>query len=253
MPVLRVRYGRVPLAGLLALAVAAVPAATASTFSVDPTRIDLSRRALSALLSLRNDSDQMLRFEISAFAWAQTAAGEMTLEPTEDIVFFPKLLTLAPSEERKVRIGAVVKPGASEKSYRLFVRELPPLEGTPANGVRVLTKMGIPIFVRPDKATVSTELGAPRFENGRLQFALVNTGNVHFIPERITIRGLAGGVGVFEHPVDSWYVLAAGRREFTVPVPEAECARVTTLLVQAEVASSRLEKRIETPGGACAP
>lgn len=240
------------LAGLLTLAVVAVPPASASTFSVNPTRIDLSRRALSALLSLRNDSDQPLRFEISAFSWAQTASGEMTLEPTEDVVFFPKLLTLAPSEERKVRIGAVVKPGASEKAYRLFVRELPPLEGSATNGVRVLTKMGIPIFVRPDKATVLPELGAPRHEKGRLQFALVNTGNVHFIPERITIRGLAGDIGVFERPVESWYVLAAGRRDFTIQVPEAECARVTTLLVQAEVASSRLEKRIETPGGACA-
>jgi fimbrial chaperone protein len=207
---------------------------------------------MSALLSLRNDSDQPLRFEISAFSWAQTASGEMTLEPTEDVVFFPKLLTLAPSEERKVRIGAVVKPGASERAYRLFVRELPPLEGSRTDGVRVLTKMGIPIFVRPDKATVSSELGVPRHEKGLLQFALVNSGNVHFIPERITIRGLAGDIGVFERPVESWYVLAAGRRDFSVPLPEAECARVTTLLVKAEVASSRLEKRIETPGGACA-
>jgi hypothetical protein len=106
--------------------------------------------------------------------------------------------------------------------------------------------------VRPDKATVSSALDAPRHEQGRLQFALVNTGNVHVLPERITIRGLAGDIGVFEHPVESWYVLAAGRREFTVPLPEAECSRVTTLLVQAEVASSRLEKRIATPGGACA-
>jgi fimbrial chaperone protein len=240
------------LAGLVALAAAAGPPATASTFSVNPTRIDLSGRALSTLLSLRNDSDQPLRFEISAFSWAQTTSGEMMLEPTEDIVFFPTLLTLAPSEERKVRIGAVVKPGAKEKAYRLFVRELPPLDGSRTEGVRVLTKMGIPIFVRPDKAIVTPELGVPRHENGQLQFGLVNSGNVHFIPERITIRGLAGDIGVFERPVESWYVHAAGRRDFTVSLPETECARVTTLLVQAEVGSSRLEKRIETPGGACA-
>src|SRR5688572_14556672 len=96
----RSRPGRTALAGLLALALLAVPLTAATTFSVNPTRIHLSQRASSALLSLRNDSAQALRFELSVFSWSQSASGEMTLEPTEDIVFFPSLLALAPSEER---------------------------------------------------------------------------------------------------------------------------------------------------------
>ncbi len=83
----------------LAVATAAVsclavaPSASAATFSVNPTQIYLSGRATSSLLTLRNDSTEMLRFQLSAFAWTQSAAGEIELGPTEDVVFFPALLT----------------------------------------------------------------------------------------------------------------------------------------------------------------
>jgi P pilus assembly chaperone PapD len=68
----------------------------AATFTVEPTQIVFSNRTNSVLLTLRNESTETLRFELSVFKWDQSPSGEMQLEGTEDIVFFPALLTLAP-------------------------------------------------------------------------------------------------------------------------------------------------------------
>jgi fimbrial chaperone protein len=241
------------IAAALLLGLGAGTSAEAAAFSVNPTQIHLATRSASALLSLRNDSTQALRFELTVSAWSQSASGEMTLEPTKDVVFFPSLLTLKPGEERKVRVGTVVPPGAREKTYRIFIKELPPLEGGTSAGVRVLTTMGIPIFVRPDKELSSAALNDLRHGGGTLQFALSNTGTVHFVPQKIAVTGFADGSPVFEQQVDGWYVLAATRREFSVPLPAGTCARLTSVLIHVEFASGSLEERLQTPGGVCAP
>lgn len=242
---------RVAAAAALLLGSLAGPAG-AATFSVNPTQIFLSSASGSALLSLRNDSAQTLRFELSVFSWSQNATGEMKLEPTQDIVFFPSLLTLKPSEERKVRVGRVTQPGGHEKTYRIFVKELPPVDGATGGGVRVLTTMGIPIFVRPPREVASAELNELRQSNGQVEFALANTGTVHFMPQQIRIRGVANGATLFERTVEGWYVLAAGRREFAVPLPADDCARLTSVAVHVQFASTTLEENLQTPGGACA-
>jgi fimbrial chaperone protein len=237
------------LAALVLLATAeTVPA---STFTVNPIQVFLSRRTTSGLLTLRNESSESLRFELTMFAWSQSPSGEMKLEPTQDIVLFPSLLTLKPSEERRVRVGHVGVPGAREKTYRIFVKELPPLDGASSGGVRVLTNMGIPVFVRPDKEVATASLEALRQHDGRLEFALSNTGTVHVVPQRIRVRGLAGTSQLFEQPLQGWYVLASSRRDFSVAVPVDTCRRVTTLMVHVEFGSASLEESLHTPGGAC--
>src|SRR5579872_4601426 len=73
----------------------------ASVFTVTPVRVTFQGPS-STLLTLKNESDQPLRFQITSFAWSQSPQGEMQLTPTDDIVYFPALLSLNPGEERKV-------------------------------------------------------------------------------------------------------------------------------------------------------
>jgi fimbrial chaperone protein len=192
--------------------------ASAATFTVDPTQIFLTGRSGSVLLTLRNDSTETLRFQLSVFAWTQTPSGEMQLEPTEDIVFFPTLLTLKPTETRRVRVGTATGFDVREKTYRIFVEELPP-EGQVQEGIRVLTKMGIPIFLRPAKEVASATLNDLRQQDGALRFTLTNAGTVHVVPQNIKVRGLACSKTTFERELDGWYVLAGGRREFEMAFP----------------------------------
>lgn len=224
--------------------------ATAATFTVEPTQIFFSGRTSSVLLTLHNESTETLRFELSVFAWTQSPSGEMQLEPTEDIIFFPSLLTLAPGESRRVRVGSTTGFDSREKTYRLFVEELPPLDGR-SSGVRVLTKMGIPIFLRPAKEVASATLAGLGQRSGTLHFTLGNDGTVHFVPSGIRVRGLAGDKTAFDNQLDGWYVLAGGRREFEMPFPEAECTRITSVMVDVQLGSSSLQERLQTPNGVC--
>jgi fimbrial chaperone protein len=225
-------------------------AASAATFTVDPTQIFLSGRTGSVLLTLRNESTETLQFQLSVFAWAQSPTGEMQLEPTEDIVFFPTLLTLKPMETRRVRVGSATAQDVREKTYRIFVEELPPTN-TVGNGVRVLTKMGIPIFVRPVKEVATATLSDLRQQEGALRFTLTNAGTVHIVPQSIKVRGLTGPNTAFDRELEGWYVLAGGRREFDVAFPKNACAQVTSIVVDIQFASAKLQERLQTPNGAC--
>lgn len=255
------RYGawiRSVLAGLLvaaALTGPLAPPASAVTFSISPTQLVLSGRTSSALLTVRNESTETLQFQLSAFAWQQSPTGEMQLDPTTSIVFFPALFTLAPGEERRVRVGSPGVPASSrEQTYRLFVEELPPPAAGARGGVRVLTKMGIPIFLRPAKESASATLDGLQVRGGALSFTLANTGAVHFIPRRIVARGLdAAGAPLFEESVAGWYVLAGGRRQFELKLPAAACGRTRSFVVEAELPFALLTERIETATGACSP
>ncbi len=245
---------RARLLVMAALVLGASSVASAATFSVNPTQIMLSGKATSALLTLSNDSDEPIRFQLSAFAWTQSPAGEIGLAPTRDVVFFPALLTLGPKEQRRIRVGATVPVAAVERTYRIFVEELPPLQA-PGGGaaVRVLTKMGVPIFLRPAKEAATATLNGLGVRSGALHFSVANTGTVHFVPEQITVRAIGrDGKPVLEQDVTGWYILAAGRRDFDVPLPGAQCDRITSLAIEVGFSGTRLKETLQTPSGACA-
>ena len=225
----------------------------AASFSVKPTQVFLSASSRSTVVTLRNDSDKPLRFQLSVMAWNQAPSGQMQLAATEDIVFFPALLTLGKGEERKVRVGATTTFGTTEKTYRLFVEELPALEqdGTPG-AVTMLTRMGIPIFLQPAKPTARATLRELAVRNGAITFALYNEGTVHFLPQTIRVRGLGeSGALALDHEESGWYVLAGGYRTYEVEIPSADCARIRTITVDILVSGTTIADRLRTPAGAC--
>lgn len=224
--------------------------ASAATFTVDPTQIFLSGRTGSVVLTLRNESTEALQFQLSVFAWAQSPTGEMQLVPTDDIVFFPTLLTLKPKETRRVRVGSATTQDVREKTYRIFVEELPSATAV-GNGIRVLTKMGIPIFLRPVKEVATASLTDLRQQDGALRFTLNNAGTVHVVPQTIKVRGMTGSDTAFDRELEGWYVLAGGRREFDMAFPKNACAQVTSIVVDIQFASGKLQERLQTPNGAC--
>ncbi len=99
----------IALAGALALLTASL--LEASQFTVNPTRVELSGRATSALVAVRNDGPAPIRLQLKTHAWAQTPDGQMTLSPTDDVVVFPTMVTLAPGEERKIRVAVTAAVG----------------------------------------------------------------------------------------------------------------------------------------------
>jgi fimbrial chaperone protein len=248
---------------IILLALAAVSAsagsARASAFNVKPTQLYLSPKATSTLLNVKNESGETLRFQLSVFVWNQSEKGEMQLTPTQDIVFFPSLLTLAPGEERKIRVGAVVPGGPQEKTYRIFVEELPPATrakeaGRTGPAVKVLTRMGIPIFIQPANPSAGGRIEPRTLRSEKLAFEVRNTGNVHFQIRNARVKGFGPGKeNLFERTVPGWYVLAGGSRVFEVQAPKNVCAKTKTLAFEVETEQATLQSQLDTRTGICGP
>jgi len=246
---------------LLALgaSLAGAGSARASAFNVKPTQLYLSPRVTSTLLNVKNQSGEILRFQLSVFVWGQSDKGEMQLTPTQDIVFFPSLLSLAPGEERKIRVGSAVPGGPQEKSYRIFVEELPPAvraseAGKSGPQVKVLTRMGIPIFIQPANPTAGGRIEPKLARSERLAFEVRNTGNVHFQVRNARVKGFGpANENLFERTVPGWYVLAGGSRVFEVQAPKNVCARTRTLAFEVETEQATLQSQLDTRSGICGP
>lgn len=215
------RSAFIAAAFLLTIGVAVVARATA--VAIDPTRLHLSAKTHSQSLALRNSGTEKARFQVSAFSWQQSPGGEMQLTPTEDILFFPSLLQIAPGETRKVRVATNVPPETIEKSYRLFVDELPPPNANTTGAIRVLTRLGIPLFLQPTAPLSRAALNA-EVKRGHLLVALENRGNSFLFAQSVRVVGRdASGKVRLEQDLPAWYVLAHGRRAYDVALDETVC------------------------------
>jgi fimbrial chaperone protein len=230
--------------------------AGAADFTVNPIQIFLSGQTRSAILTVQNTSTEPLRFQLNAFDWSQDSAGQMVLTPTTEVIFFPRLLSLAPGEQRIVRVGASVPPGPVERTYRIFVEELPPaaIQSAPAGQVRVLARMGIPIFIEPRTGQAELRLAPPTLAPGHLVFELRNSGTKHAIPQRIQVRGLGpGGETLWGRESDGWYILAGDRRVYEMPLSREDCARTKTIAVEVKAGEQVLAERLDVAAAACGP
>lgn len=138
-----VAYAQSPLAGLGA-------GPEQGRFNVTPTRLVLRPNETSTSLVLKNESAEALRFQVTAFAWTNAIDGEMRLEPTKDVVFFPALFAIAPGQTRRVRVATAERAAMHERAYRLIVEQLPSRAGPRIeSGVEMLTRLNVPLFLEP--------------------------------------------------------------------------------------------------------
>jgi len=230
--------------------------ASASTFTVSRVHVFLSTRQKSELVKVRNDSDVALRFQVSVFAWEQSAQGEMVLAATRDIVFFPPLFALKPGEERNLRIGTSAPSASVEKTYRLFIEELPSQEGGPGppGQVAIRTRLGIPIFLRPVKEATGGRVEQVGVREGRLAFTVRNTGNVHLLAQAIRVTGYgAAGETVLEGKLEGWYVLAGGTRLHDLELPADKCPLLRTIAIEVQTPQAAFTERVDLPTAGCRP
>lgn len=242
-------------AGIVWLAVALAPLrGGAASLDVSPVVVELSAHTPSALVGLKNTGKEPVRVQLRAHTWDESAKGEMILGDTVEVSAYPPLQQLAAGEERKIRIGTTAKPGARERSWRVFIEELP---GSARAGegamVHLRTRIGIPVFLAPVQPATAGELVIAK-PDAKLELRLRNTGSVRIPPTAVELVLLGEKDEQLERKtLQSWYVLAGGERLIAVDVEPGTCAKVRRAVATATLGERQLQAVLALPSGACAP
>lgn len=234
-------------------------AALAGNFTVFPIQVFLNAKVSNQLMTLKNTGSESLRLQVSAYAWNQTSTEDLQLVPSDDLVFFPSLFSLEPGQEQKVRVGILTPPADTEKTYRLIFQQLPAEKtsvSTHSAGpmINFLVNLSVPLFLAPPKTTSGADLTGVTLQNGKLNFQVVNQGNVHLKAQTLKVQGLAAdGKVIVNLQREGWYILAGHQKQYHLSLPKDQCADIRSLLIEVQTDKTKksITSKLETPGGAC--
>jgi len=210
-------------------------AAWPGDFSVSPIRIFLDKDRKADVVTVTNSGTVPLQFEIRPREWTQNATGEDVYVDTRDVLVFPRLMTLEGGESRDVRVGMKIPPGTTEKTYRVFIAELPPQsadDDANAGGTNVafLISFAAPIFYSPIKRDPTLEIARFDLADNRIDATLANGGNVHLFVEEMSVVGLnATGGEVYRETIPERYLLAGTTRSYTLDLSPAQCEALASI------------------------
>lgn len=242
------------LAVLLSCLMAGLPvSALSGDFSVSPIRIFLDKGRKADVVTVRNNSTVPLQFEIRPKAWTQDISGEDVYSDTQEVLVFPRLMTLKGGEVRDIRIGMKIPPGATEKTYRVYITELPQANtsddaGRGAANVGFLINFGAPVFFAPIDPAPALDIARFDLADGRVSATVANNGNVHLFVEEMTIAGFdANGTEVYRASVPERYLLAGTTKSYLQDMTRDECQAlaVVTYSVRTDKLSANAKKDVD--------
>jgi fimbrial chaperone protein len=240
---------------LVAASSAVVPTALAGEFVINPLRVTLDRATRSSEILVRNDDQMPLRMQVQAMSWTQNADGVDQYENSDALLYFPRTMEIPPGESRIVRVGVRGAPVSREEAYRLFIEELPPA-GSEADAqgtsLRVFLRVGVAVFVTPAQPERKAEISRMEMIGRQVEWAVVNTGNVHVRADQVELTGVArDGRTLFVQPFSERYFLAGVTRPLRYEVPSAACADLASIV--ATVVAERIDqtRKIDVAAGSC--
>lgn len=237
------------------LALTLVPCTFAGDFSVNPVRVDLSAKARSGVINVVNEGKEKLSFQVQAMEWTQDAAGADRYNDTSELVFFPKIMSLEGGQDAVIRLGLKSGATSSERSFRLFIEELPSnvrkVEGQGAQ-VNVLIRFGVPIFAAPREPQDSLGIEALELKKGAIAFSARNTGNRHHIFKSIKLEGKdAAGQRVYGLEIADRYLLASSLKSFSAAVPADQCRQLASLQLEIQTDKLTEMRKLEVSAPMC--
>jgi fimbrial chaperone protein len=220
-------------------------------FSISPIRLDLDRQNKTDSITISNDeSERKLEMQAKLFEWTQDANGNDVYAESSDLVFFPRIFSVDKQDQRVVRVGLKVPAAAAEKSYRLFIEELPPPPDPEKKGAQVLfvLRFGVPVFVRPDKEQLAGAIDGVEAAPTAATVTIRNTGNQNFQIQSLSIKSPAG----YENEIVGGYVLAGAAKRITAPIPADMCSKLGKLQITMKTDRiGTIERTFDWEAGRC--
>jgi fimbrial chaperone protein len=153
-----------------------------------------------------------------------------------------------------LRAGIKIPATTREKTFRLFIEEIPgPRKGEGVN-VAIAIRFGVPIFVRPFKEVAKGEIEKIELSKGALNVIVKNIGNVHFTIQSIAIKGKdSKGEEVFTKELNGWYLLNNVSRNYTAPIPEESCKNISRLDIEVKTNRLSINGALDVVQAMCLP
>ncbi len=207
----------------------------ATIFKVNPVRIFLDPQTRIEKLTLINGGDEDLTVQIKVYQWTQDEKGQDVYQDTSELIIFPKMATLKRDEEKIIRIGTNQKSGASEKTYRLYVEEIPSADKTESKNptIHMYMRIGIPIFLSPVKKEEKGVIETVTLQKGKTEFKVKNMGNQHLLLSVVQVKGLNNqGKEIFSKDIGGYYLLSGTSKVFETHLPKDVCGNINSLNVE---------------------
>ncbi len=236
------RNGAVTAAFVVA---SAVHQANAAGLGISPTLLSLSVTGASGTVEVRNRGTEPTRVQISVAGWSHMPDGEIILSPTEDIVAYPTLSTIAPGASLRIRVGPLRRASrTTEASYRLMIEELPSAVVDQKPGISVRTRLSVPVFLAPAKVSSTVRLATPRVSQKTIAVSLTNLGTVHVRYDNVRVKGYGpDGVVRLSETIPGWYLLAGETRTVNVALPAGFCSDAASVAIEVPVAGTVLKEQ----------
>jgi fimbrial chaperone protein len=207
----------------LAFLLGAAPLATAGSFAVNPVRATLSSKQPVGSLVVRNSGTESTVIQLEVVSWTQEN-GKDVYTSTKELLATPPIFTVPAGGSQVVRVGLRRSVDSQrELAYRLFLQEVPPTK-TDVQGLRVVLRVGIPVFVIPPvRATPVLRWQASRTAEGALRLSLTNDGNAHIQVAKSKLMLATAGQPLMTQEVAA-YVLSGQSRDWIYklsPLPAA--------------------------------
>jgi fimbrial chaperone protein len=201
------------------------PAIAAGSLRVAPTRLDLKLDRRATVLAVRNTGDAPTFLQIETKLWTQEG-GTDSYSDANDLIVSPPVFSIDPGAEQIVRVARrTIDPPMEEKSYRLFVQEVPLASDSGGQQLKVVLRIGVPVFVTPPAASapqIEWSMSCP--QSGPQALRILNSGGRALRFDELSIR--AAGADQVEHAI---YVLAGAARSIPITNASTRAPQVAVL------------------------
>lgn len=227
----------------------------AGDWRVIPILLDFDQKTRSGVITLYNEGESKVSLQIRSYQWSQDGFGKDQYQEDKELIFFPRLLTIEPGKSQVLRVGLQVPAASVEKTYRLFIEEIPEARKSEQGAtVAISLRFGIPIYAAPLQSVDRGEFTEAVLEKGKVATVIKNSGNVHFRIQTVELIGKdADGGEVFRQKLDGWYLLSGVTRPYVFTLPAEECRKAVTLELLADTDRKDISAIINVDPQACLP